>query len=374
MLGSVLYGPSRRGSEFAAAVSLLPRYQPDLAPLQTHQYPLRAIHTSLPDRPGQDDRRNQSNSPRGVNGAPNRAARPLFPVDTSFPSVARLEAGGVAACPVTASSIQMATCSNPSPCGPRYLEERFHGMAPRLVADSQGRLRTLLRRPHAALHPPQPEPRPLPAAQGRQRRSRPPRRHGRRGHGRLRDVPHRGPPLRRRPRPRGRLRSLPRLQRLALRLRQNRPQTAHYRRRRAPGRRLRGNERDPPRRRRARRKRRNVAAQPRRRTQTSTSPTSIPCGRCSKSSAFPCACTKAPPRTCPNRASTATTTSSSATSSRTPTSSRWVCSTSSAAASSSAIPTCASPPSIRGAAGSHTGSSASTTTSNTGATPAPPCP
>ena len=47
MLGSVLYGPSRRGSDFAAAVSLLPRYQPDLAPLQTHQYPLRAIHQAF---------------------------------------------------------------------------------------------------------------------------------------------------------------------------------------------------------------------------------------------------------------------------------------------------------------------------------------
>ena len=47
LLGSVLYGPSRRGSDFAAAVSLLPRYQPDLAPLQTHQYPLRAIHQAF---------------------------------------------------------------------------------------------------------------------------------------------------------------------------------------------------------------------------------------------------------------------------------------------------------------------------------------
>ena len=32
----------------------------------------------------------------------------------------------------------------PESLWPRYLEERFHGMAPRLVADSQGRLRTLL--------------------------------------------------------------------------------------------------------------------------------------------------------------------------------------------------------------------------------------
>ena len=47
MLGSVLYGPSRRGSDFGAAVSLLPRFQPDLAPLQTHQYPLRAIHQAF---------------------------------------------------------------------------------------------------------------------------------------------------------------------------------------------------------------------------------------------------------------------------------------------------------------------------------------
>ena len=47
MLGSVLYGPSRRGSDFGAAVSLLPRYQADLAPLQTHQYPLRAIHQAF---------------------------------------------------------------------------------------------------------------------------------------------------------------------------------------------------------------------------------------------------------------------------------------------------------------------------------------
>ena len=47
LLGSVLYGPSRRGSDFAAAVSLLPRFQPDLAPLQTHQYPLRAIHQAF---------------------------------------------------------------------------------------------------------------------------------------------------------------------------------------------------------------------------------------------------------------------------------------------------------------------------------------
>ena len=47
LLGSVLYGPSRRGSDFGAAVSLLPRYQPDLAPLQTHQYPLRDIHQAF---------------------------------------------------------------------------------------------------------------------------------------------------------------------------------------------------------------------------------------------------------------------------------------------------------------------------------------
>ena len=32
----------------------------------------------------------------------------------------------------------------PESMWPRYLEERFHGMAPRLIADSQGRLRTLL--------------------------------------------------------------------------------------------------------------------------------------------------------------------------------------------------------------------------------------
>ena len=43
LVGSVMYGTGERGAEFAAAVSLLPRYQAELAALQTHQFPLTSI-------------------------------------------------------------------------------------------------------------------------------------------------------------------------------------------------------------------------------------------------------------------------------------------------------------------------------------------
>ena len=43
LMGSVMYGTSERGAEFAAAVSLLPRYQAEIAGMQTHQFPLTSI-------------------------------------------------------------------------------------------------------------------------------------------------------------------------------------------------------------------------------------------------------------------------------------------------------------------------------------------
>ena len=43
VVGSNTYGTDRRGAEFASAVRLLPRYAPELGPLQTHQLPLDQI-------------------------------------------------------------------------------------------------------------------------------------------------------------------------------------------------------------------------------------------------------------------------------------------------------------------------------------------
>ena len=43
LIGSNTYGSTRRGSEFRAAVDLLPRYRAELEPLQTHQFRLSAL-------------------------------------------------------------------------------------------------------------------------------------------------------------------------------------------------------------------------------------------------------------------------------------------------------------------------------------------
>lgn len=47
VLGSMIYGPSQRGSDFGTAVSLLPRYRTDLKHLLTHQYPLASINEAF---------------------------------------------------------------------------------------------------------------------------------------------------------------------------------------------------------------------------------------------------------------------------------------------------------------------------------------
>ncbi len=43
LIGSNSYGTGRRGSEFRAAVEMLPRYQAELKPLQTHQFSLSEL-------------------------------------------------------------------------------------------------------------------------------------------------------------------------------------------------------------------------------------------------------------------------------------------------------------------------------------------
>jgi threonine dehydrogenase-like Zn-dependent dehydrogenase len=47
VLGSNTYGTTQRGSEFGAAVALMPRYASELAPLQTHQFPLTHIQDAF---------------------------------------------------------------------------------------------------------------------------------------------------------------------------------------------------------------------------------------------------------------------------------------------------------------------------------------
>ncbi len=47
LIGSNTYGTTPRGSEFAAGVALLSRYQSELEPLLTHQFPLTALHDAF---------------------------------------------------------------------------------------------------------------------------------------------------------------------------------------------------------------------------------------------------------------------------------------------------------------------------------------
>jgi len=47
VIGSNTYGMGQRGSEFGAAVDLLPRYRHELEPLQTHQFKLMALHDAF---------------------------------------------------------------------------------------------------------------------------------------------------------------------------------------------------------------------------------------------------------------------------------------------------------------------------------------
>jgi threonine dehydrogenase-like Zn-dependent dehydrogenase len=47
IVGSNMYGASRRGSQFRAAVELLPRYASELAPLQTHRFGLDQLEAAF---------------------------------------------------------------------------------------------------------------------------------------------------------------------------------------------------------------------------------------------------------------------------------------------------------------------------------------
>ena len=47
LIGSNMYGSTRRGSEFRAAVDLMPRYRAELEPLQTHQFRLSALNDAF---------------------------------------------------------------------------------------------------------------------------------------------------------------------------------------------------------------------------------------------------------------------------------------------------------------------------------------
>jgi threonine dehydrogenase-like Zn-dependent dehydrogenase len=47
IVGSNMYGASRRGSQFRAAVELLPRYAAELAPLQTHRFALAELESAF---------------------------------------------------------------------------------------------------------------------------------------------------------------------------------------------------------------------------------------------------------------------------------------------------------------------------------------
>lgn len=47
LLGSIIYGMGRRGSEFRATVSLLPRYREEIEVIQTHQFPLTSLHEAF---------------------------------------------------------------------------------------------------------------------------------------------------------------------------------------------------------------------------------------------------------------------------------------------------------------------------------------
>lgn len=47
LIGSNTYGSTRRGSEFRAAVELLPRYRAELEPLQTHQFRLSLLNDAF---------------------------------------------------------------------------------------------------------------------------------------------------------------------------------------------------------------------------------------------------------------------------------------------------------------------------------------
>ncbi len=47
LIGSNTYGSTRRGSEFRAAVDLLPRYRAELEPLQTHQFRLSSLNDAF---------------------------------------------------------------------------------------------------------------------------------------------------------------------------------------------------------------------------------------------------------------------------------------------------------------------------------------
>ena len=47
ILVSIIYGMGRRGSEFRATVSLLPRYREEIEVIQTHQFPLTSLHEAF---------------------------------------------------------------------------------------------------------------------------------------------------------------------------------------------------------------------------------------------------------------------------------------------------------------------------------------
>ena len=47
IVGSNMYGAGRRGSEFRAAVELLPRYAAEIAPLQTHRFALEQLESAF---------------------------------------------------------------------------------------------------------------------------------------------------------------------------------------------------------------------------------------------------------------------------------------------------------------------------------------
>ena len=47
MLGSNTYGTDRRGSEFRAAVDLMPRYAEEMQSLQTHRFPLESLEDAF---------------------------------------------------------------------------------------------------------------------------------------------------------------------------------------------------------------------------------------------------------------------------------------------------------------------------------------
>ena len=47
LVGSNMYGAGRRGSQFASAVALLPRYAAELARLQTHEFGLEQVEEAF---------------------------------------------------------------------------------------------------------------------------------------------------------------------------------------------------------------------------------------------------------------------------------------------------------------------------------------